>query len=220
MSFDALALTAHFWPCWCTEVTSLTNSGNDSNSDLIRCSHSRNIRDPGSSTRPSQPLRRVLHDFGDSGAASGVGFSASSNSLVVFWLMLLSRSKAIVPQSRDLAAVMSRKPSVSYRVRSVTAFRAVTGSVGSDTAVAAGLMTIGVNAGRNRILLASAVRRHDHLAHVLMEALGRLGESRLRARPICCLLSPACPRYQNNESPLRLASCSKVAAHYRRRFLR
>jgi hypothetical protein len=68
---------------------------------------------------------------------------------------VLSRSKATVPKSRDLAAVMSRKPSVSYRVRSVTAFRAVTGSVGSDTAVAAGLMTIGVNAGRNRILLAS-----------------------------------------------------------------
>jgi hypothetical protein len=115
---------------------------------------------------------------------------------------------------------MSRKPSVSYRVRSVSAFRAVTGSVGSDTAVAAGLMTIGVNAGRNRILLASAARRHDHLAHVLMEALSRLVESRLRARPICCLLRLPVRAGQNNESPLRLASCSKVAAHYRRSFLR
>jgi hypothetical protein len=105
-----------------------------------------------------------------------------------------------VPQSRDLAAVMSRKPSVSYRVRSVTAFRAVTGSVGSDTAVAAGLMTIGVNAGRNRILLACAARRHDHLAHVLKEALGRLVESRLRARPICCLLRLPVRAGQNNES--------------------
>ena len=69
------------------------------------------------------------------------------------------------------------------------------------------------------MLLASAVRPHDHLAHVLMEALGRLGESRLRARPICLLLSPACPRCQNNESPLRLAVCGKLVAHYRGSFL-